>query len=86
MPPLVQLYTCGENPIILATMPLLPITMTITNKITQRPNKGRHKKMFFAPKASAEGACILAEMGYCYEEWLVTVLLVCVVTVLLLMV
>ena len=25
-----------------------------------------------APKASAEGACILAEMGYCYGVWLVT--------------
>ena len=28
---------------------------------------GRPKKNFFiAPKASAEGACILAEIGYCY--------------------
>ena len=27
---------------------------------------------FIAPKASAEGACILAEMGYCYRMWMVT--------------
>ena len=37
--------------------------------------------LFIAPKASAEGACILAEMGYCYGVWLVTVVVVCVVTV-----
>ena len=69
---------------------------------------------FIAPKASAEGACILAEMcycycycncycycycycceqslgacvlvsktGYCYRVWLVTEIVVCVVTVML---
>ena len=41
---------------------------------------------FIAPKASAEGACILAEMGNYYGVWLVTVVVVCVVTVMLLMV
>ena len=25
--------------------------------------------VFIAPKASAEGACILSKMGYCYEVW-----------------
>ena len=34
-----------------------------------------------APKASAEGACILAKMGDCYGVWLVTVVAVCVVTI-----
>ena len=37
-----------------------------------------------APKASAEGACIICKMGYCYRVWLVTVVVVCVVTVVLL--
>ena len=31
-----------------------------------------------------EGACILREIGYCYEVRLVTVVVVCVVTVMLL--
>ena len=48
----------------------------------------KFKKMigfpFIAPKASAEGACILAEMGNCYGVRLVTVIMVCVVTVMLL--
>ena len=34
-----------------------------------------------APKASAEGACILSKLGDSYEVWLVTVVVVCVVTV-----
>ena len=37
--------------------------------------------IFFAPKASAEGACILSKLGDSYEVWLVTVVVVCVVTV-----
>ena len=36
---------------------------------------------FIAPKASAEGACILSKLGDSYEVWLVTVVVVCVVTV-----
>ena len=38
---------------------------------------------FIAPKASAEGACILSKMSYCYEVWLVTVVVVCLVTVMM---
>ena len=34
-------------------------------------------KRLIAPKASAEGACILTEMGYRYGVWLVTVIMVC---------
>ena len=37
-----------------------------------------------APKASAEAACIISKMGYCDGMWLVTVVLVCVVTAVLL--
>ena len=37
-------------------------------------------RQLLAPKASAEGACILTEMGNCYEVWLMTVVVVCVVT------
>ena len=36
-----------------------------------------------APKASAEGACILSKMGYYFRVWLVTEIVVCVVTVML---
>ena len=39
--------------------------------------------LVIASKASAEGACILAEIGYCYGVWLVTVIMVCVLTVML---
>ena len=39
------------------------------------------KDEFIAPKASAEGACILSKLGDSYEVWLVTVVVVCVVTV-----
>ena len=38
---------------------------------------------FIAPKASAEGACILSKMGYYFRVWLVTEIVVCVVTVML---
>ena len=31
-------------------------------------------KQFIAPKASAEGACILSKKSYCYGMWLVTVM------------
>ena len=37
-----------------------------------------------APNASEEAACIISKMGYCYGMWLVTVVLVCVVTAVLL--
>ena len=40
-----------------------------------------HLILFIAPKASAEGACILSKLGDSYEVWLVTVVVVCVVTV-----
>ena len=50
--------------------------------ITEEPHISKWKLLFLgpisfyfnliAPKASAEGACILAEMGYCYGVWLVT--------------
>ena len=39
--------------------------------------------LFIAPKASAEGACILSKMGYYFRVWLVTEIVVCVVTVML---
>ena len=42
--------------------------------------------IIIAPKASAEGACILSKMGDCNKVWLVTVVVVCVVTVMLNMV
>ena len=32
----------------------------------------------YCPKASAEGACIISKMGYCYGVWLVTEVVVCV--------
>ena len=38
---------------------------------------------FIVPKASAEGACILSKMGYYFRVWLVTEIVVCVVTVML---
>ena len=40
--------------------------------------------LFIAPKASPEGACILTEVGDCYGVCLVTVIMGCVVTVMLL--
>ena len=40
-----------------------------------------HFLTVIAPKASAEGACILSKLGDSYEVWLVTVVVVCVVTV-----
>ena len=39
--------------------------------------------IFIAPKASAEGACILSKMGYYFRVWLVTEIVVCAVTVML---
>ena len=39
--------------------------------------------VLIAPKASAEGACILSKMGYYFRVWLVTEIVVCVVTVML---
>ena len=42
---------------------------TIHNRIHNRVHntqKSIDKLLFIAPKASAEGACILAEMGFCY--------------------
>ena len=36
---------------------------------------------WLATKASAEGTCTLSKNGYCYKVWLVTVVVVCVVTV-----
>ena len=39
--------------------------------------------IFDCSKASAEGAYILSKMGYCYRVWLVTVIMVRVVTVML---
>ena len=41
----------------------------------------RMVNLLIAPKASAEGACILTEMGNCYEVCLMTVVVVYVVTV-----
>ena len=35
---------------------------------------------FIAPKASAEGACILSKMGYCFRVWLITEIVVFLVT------
>ena len=43
----------------------------------------QYKSKFIAPKASAEGACILSEIGYYFRVWLVTEIVVCVVTVML---
>ena len=41
---------------------------------------------FIAPKASAEGACILREMGFCYCSVTVTVTVTLTVTVTVMMV
>ena len=59
------------------------ICMAKGGRESLRPSYGQPKLTIIAPKASGEGACILSKMGYCYGVWLVTVIMVRVVTVML---
>ena len=39
--------------------------------------------IFYCPQSFSGGSYILSKMGYCYEVWLVIVIMVCVVTAML---
>ena len=67
----IQIY-CIEPVLVPASRRPQPILIRVPDSLEL--NRSSISLWFIAPKASAEGACILSKMGYWYGVWLVSVM------------